>query len=86
MLKKLKAGRAIQVIGELEQVIRRLRARQRAAVQSELEYFRTHRQRLNYPVAKQQGQPLGTGAIESTCASTNAGSNAPDSSELGQET
>ena len=67
LLKKLKAGRAIRVIDELEGVTRRLRARRREAARSELEYFRTHRHRLNYRVAKQRGQPLGSGAIESTC-------------------
>lgn len=67
LLKKLKAGRAIRVIDELEGVTRRLRATRREAAQSELEYFRTHRQRLNYQAVKRQGQPLGSGAIESTC-------------------
>jgi hypothetical protein len=67
LLKKLKAGRAIRVIGQLEQVTQRLRAKRRAAAQSELEYFRTHRNRLDYRAAKQRGQPLGSGAIESTC-------------------
>lgn len=67
LLKKLKAGRAIRVIDELEGVTRRLRAKRRQAAQSELEYFRTHRQRLDYQVAKRRGQPLGSGAIESTC-------------------
>jgi len=67
LLKKLKAGRSISVIAELEQVTKRLRAKRRAAAQSELEYFRTHRDRLDYRAAKQRGQPLGSGAIEATC-------------------
>ncbi len=67
LLKKLKAGRSIRVIAELEQVTKRLRAKRRAAAEGELEYFRTHRNRLNYRAAKQLGQPLGSGAIESTC-------------------
>jgi hypothetical protein len=67
LLKQLKAGRAIRVIDELEGVTRRLRAKRREAAQSELEYFRGHRQRLNYQAAKRQDQPLGSGAIESTC-------------------
>jgi hypothetical protein len=65
--KKLKAGRAVQVIGELKAVAKRLRAKRRAAVQSELEYFQSHRDRLDYHLAKKRGQPLGSGAIESTC-------------------
>jgi len=67
LLKKLKAGRSVKVIAELELVTKRLRARRRAAAQSELEYFQTHRDRLDYGRATQRGQPLGSGAIESTC-------------------
>jgi hypothetical protein len=67
LLKKLKAGRAIRVIDQLEGATRRLRAKRREAAQSQLEYFRGHRQRLNYQAAKRRGQPLGSGAIESTC-------------------
>ena len=67
LLKKLKAGRSIKVIAQLKAVIRRLRAKRRAAVQSELEYFQTHRDRLDYHIAQKHGQPLGSGAIESTC-------------------
>lgn len=67
LLKKLKAGRAVKVMAELEQVTKRLRAKRRAAAQRELEYFQSHRHRLNYGAAKKSGQPLGSGAIESTC-------------------
>jgi hypothetical protein len=67
LLKKLKAGRAVKVIAELKAVTRRLRAKRRAAAQRELEYFATHRDRLDYHIAKKRGQPLGSGAIESTC-------------------
>jgi len=67
LLKKLKAGRSVQVIAELKTVTRRLRAKRRVAAQSQLEYFQTHRDRLDYHIAKKRGQPLGSGAIESTC-------------------
>jgi hypothetical protein len=67
LLKKLKAGHSIKVIAQLEAVTRRLRARRRASAQSELEYFQTHRHRLDYAAATRRGQPLGSGAIESTC-------------------
>jgi hypothetical protein len=67
LLKKLKAGRSIKVIAELEGIAKRLRAKRRATAQSELEYFQTHRHRLDYHLAKKRGQPLGSGAIESTC-------------------
>jgi hypothetical protein len=67
LLKKLKAGRSVKVIAELEGITKRLRAKRRARAQSELEYFQTHRNRLDYHLAKKRGQPLGSGAIESTC-------------------
>ncbi len=67
LLKKLKAGRSVKVIAQLKAVTQRLRASRRAAVQAELKYFQTHRDRLDYDLAKKRGQPLGSGAIESTC-------------------
>src|SRR6185437_12484456 len=67
LLKKLKAGRAVQVIGELKAVAKRLRDKRRATAQSELDYFQAHRHRLDYHIAKKRGQPLGSGVIESTC-------------------
>ena len=67
LLKKLKAGRAVKVIAELQAVTRRLRSKRRATAQSQLEYFQTHRDRLDYGNATKRGQPLGSGAIESTC-------------------
>jgi hypothetical protein len=51
----------------LQAVTKRLRSKRRATAQSELEYFQTHRHRLDYHVAQKRGQPLGSGAIESTC-------------------
>jgi hypothetical protein len=67
LLKKLKAGRTVKVIAELKAVTKRLRSKRRAAAQSELKYFQTHRDRLDYHIAQKRGQPLGSGAIESTC-------------------
>lgn len=64
--KKLKAGRFVRVIAEREQVTQRLRVQRRADARREVEYFQTHRHRLDYPAAKQRGQPLGSGSIEST--------------------
>jgi hypothetical protein len=67
LLKKLKAGGSLKVIAELKGVAKRLRAKRRDTAQAQLEYFQTHRDRLDYDVAKKRGQPLGSGAIESTC-------------------
>lgn len=38
------------------------------AIRREVEYFRTHRERMDYPKVKEQGAPIGSGAMESTCA------------------
>lgn len=67
MLKKIKAGRPVKVIAELKAVTGRLRGKRRALVASELAYFQTHRHRLDYHLGQKNGQPLGSGAIESTC-------------------
>ena len=67
LLKKLKKGQSIKVISELKALTRQLRAKRQATVQTQLEYFESHRHRLDYDVAQKRGQPLGSGAIESTC-------------------
>ena len=40
---------------------------QREALAKEIGYFTTHAHRMNYAAGKRQQQPLGSGAIESTC-------------------
>jgi len=67
LLKKLKRGSSLKVITQLQTVVKGLRAKRRKTAQAQLEYFQTHRDRLDYDVAKKRGQPLGSGAIESTC-------------------
>ena len=36
-------------------------------MEREINYFTEHRQRMDYDVARQRGEPMGSGAIESTC-------------------
>ena len=38
-----------------------------AKVQTEVEYFHTHQERLDYRAARRRGEPIGSGAIEATC-------------------
>jgi hypothetical protein len=60
--KRLLAGKVEEVIGE----IARLSAgRKSKLLLRELEYFRKHRKRMNYAQAKEEGLPIGSGAIES---------------------
>jgi hypothetical protein len=67
LLKKLKGGRGLKVITQLQEVTSRLPAKRRPVAQKEVEYFQSHRNRMDYHLARKRGEPLGSGAIESTC-------------------
>lgn len=64
---KLLDSQAVEVIDELDEMLRRLRGARRAAVQAERNYLENHRSRLDYRSAQERGEPLGSGAMESTC-------------------
>ncbi len=64
---KLLGSRAIEVIGELDGLLGQMRGARRKTVQTERNYLENNRQRLNYKGAKKRGEPLGSGAMESTC-------------------
>ena len=63
----LERGRGTRVIHDLTAVARRLRHTRRQQVQRETNYFGANLQRMNYPQGAKLGEPLGSGAIESTC-------------------
>ena len=44
-----------------------MEAAAREKVEQEAAYLQTHRDRLDYGTAKTKGEPLGSGAMESTC-------------------
>jgi hypothetical protein len=67
MLDKLRADASCEVITELEQLRERVEGAARAAVEREAGYLKAHRERLDYGTAKQKGEPLGSGPMESTC-------------------
>jgi hypothetical protein len=67
MLEKLKQEASCQVITDLEQLRDRLEGVARESVEKEVNYLQTHRERLDYGTARQKGEPLGSGAMESTC-------------------
>lgn len=67
LLAKLKADESCAVITDLEQLQARLEGPRAEAVQKEVNYLQTHRDRMDYGPAKAQGEPLGSGAMESTC-------------------
>lgn len=67
LLAKLKADASCEVINELEQLQARLQGARAETVQKELAYLQSHRERMDYGTAKNKGEPLGSGAMESTC-------------------
>ena len=67
LLNQLEKGRAQQVIRKLEEMLSDAPSTQAQMVKREMEYFKTNQHRMNYPLAKKNGEPLGSGAIESTC-------------------
>lgn len=62
---------ALDVISSLEQLrtnTEDFSKKDRAAIAGELEYFKEHKNRMDYKAGKAAGQPVGSGAIESTCS------------------
>lgn len=64
---KLFENQADQIITQLDEVIKRLRGSKRATAQAERNYLQNNQTRLNYKGAEEKGEPLGSGAMESTC-------------------
>jgi len=62
---------ALDVIESLEQLQHTLEAfdeKQQKALAREVAYLTEHKDRMDYKQARKQGQPAGSGAIESTCS------------------
>ena len=64
---KLLESQAVEIIAELDSLLRKLRGSRRAVVQAERNYLENNRERLDYKGAQERGEPLGSGAMESTC-------------------
>jgi hypothetical protein len=67
LLKKLKKGQAVSLLNDLRKLTKRLRRKKRQAAEAELAYLENHRHRMDYAAAQRAGEPIGSGAIESTC-------------------
>jgi hypothetical protein len=68
LVRQLKNDSAVKVIRQLEEVLATLpTGANAAAVRTEVNYFHTHQQRMDYPTARRRGEPLGSGAVEATC-------------------
>lgn len=71
LVQQLKNQSAIKVVGQLEEILAGLPAGASAeAVQREVNYFHEHQDRMDYRAGRRRGEPIGSGAIESTCRQT----------------
>ncbi len=71
LIESLKHGGEEKILARLERLVVRLMRRGHGASESvrrEAAYFRNHRDRLHYQRARDQGCPIGSGAMESACA------------------
>ena len=64
---KLLDSQAAEVITELDTLLQKLGDSLREKVEAERDYLEKNKQRLNYTGAEEGGEPLGSGAMESTC-------------------
>ena len=67
LLGQLDEGKPLAVINELEELAKRLEGKAREQVRREKNYFEQHQGRMDYAQGRAQGEPVGSGAIESTC-------------------
>ena len=71
LVQQLKNQSAIKVVERLEQILTQMPAGAAAeAVQKEVNYFHEHQNRMDYRAGRRRGEPIGSGAIESTCRQT----------------
>lgn len=67
MKQRLKRGQAGKVIAHLEEAVQDLEALHQQTVSKEIDYLKEHAHRMDYDQARRRHEPVGTGAIESTC-------------------
>jgi hypothetical protein len=69
--RQLKNESSVKVIAHLEELLARLpQGQPRQTLAREVNYFNQHRQRMDYRQARRRGEPIGSGAVESTCRQT----------------
>lgn len=67
LLKQLRADKVAKVIGKLEDLHPRLNPTGAEAATTAIEYYRNNQKRMTYKQADKLDEPVGSGAIESTC-------------------
>ena len=67
LLKQVKSDKVAQVISTLEELQPRLSPASAKVTATTIEYYRSNEKRMKYVAGKKRGEPVGSGAIESTC-------------------
>ena len=68
LVKQLKNQSSIKVVRQLEEIVAAMPAGPAAqAAQKEVNYLQEHQGRMDYRAGKRRGEPIGSGAVESTC-------------------
>lgn len=67
MKRKLDEGQAAKVVQSIEEAVEDYAGERQEDVQRELNYFKDHAGRMDYKEAAERHEPVGSGAIESTC-------------------
>jgi hypothetical protein len=68
LVRQLKNGSALKVVNQLEEILAQLpQGASAEAVQKEVNYFHEHQDRMDYRAGRRRGEPIGSGAVESTC-------------------
>jgi hypothetical protein len=67
LLRQLQGSRVPALLNDLRTLVQRLRKKKRQAVAAELAYLESHQTRMDYAAAHRNGEPEGSGAMESTC-------------------
>lgn len=68
LVRQLKNESAVKVVEKLEEILSQLPKGESAqAVEKELNYFHEHQQRMDYRSGRRRGEPIGSGAVESSC-------------------
>jgi hypothetical protein len=67
LLKQVRADQVAQVIGTLDELKPRLSEAAAKVATETIEYYRGNQTRMKYKAGHRRGEPVGSGAIESTC-------------------
>jgi len=65
--RQLQRGRAPALLNDPRTLLKRVRKKKRQAVAEGLAYLVSPQERMDYAAARRNGEPEGSGAMESTC-------------------